>query len=1069
MLRPVSPRIVFQVLSLLGGCVVGSLAVNAQTSTEKPLVVISEATSTRAIAFESTTFRKEPFSLSTPLASDGRTRIMIFALNLALKPNEDASAITAEAETADHVHHALRVEYAAPLATLPWLSSIILRLSDDLVDSGDVLIGLTLHGVKSNRVRIGIGSVGGGPPDDDGAGPTLAPPYLISGRITTASGAALSGVSLTLNGDQVQAITTDDTGSYSFLINDFGNYTLSASKAFFNLTPPIRTFNNLSNSYSNINFSGVRQTHSVSGNVVDDHNDPLVGISIALLDSANLPIKTATTTANGAYVFTDLPAGFDYRLTITSDLFNFASQNISTLNSDPVLNFAGVRRSYNIAGVVRSATNEALAGTTVNLGGFVTASTTTDSNGSFTFAGLPAGYDYTINAPTTPFYTFTTQSFTNLTGNRNAPIIGTLRKYNVSGRVVIGSNGAGSLQVQLTGSLNTVTTTDSAGNYSFPNLNAAGNYTVAPAPTTLKSFPPQTINSLSTDRVLNFSDVPRRYTISGRIVDSNNAGVTGISLILSGSETAKTKSDSNGNYSLSATVLGNYTVTAAIEQDYCTFAPVSQSVTNLIGDRVFNYNVTFKPLPDPQQVLEFDGTQKTVDYGPFWPEYTELGPFFWELWAMPGTDAGATYMISDGYGGLHALLFGFSNLGASEPGRYEMSGNVNDGIGGSSHIFSFGSDSGPTVGEWGHLAVGWDGQNIITYFNGVPVGKTHYALPRESTGVGNGAGRLLIGGSDHANFHGRIAQVRGYEGNNPHMSRSVESSFAPETVFSREGNLLSYYFLAAPTVADLSRGYVTGSHYGIPRGTTAGILGDCGSCPPPQFVTDATAPNFATATAPQPVAVPTPFPVPGGALVFDSFSRANSTYMFGGKGGLGSTESGSAGSQVWQMKADADQLQPFGILNGRAVLLGDDTSVSWVNTGSSSGNLDVRASRVRGRWGSGIDTGLSFRVVDQANYFFAYTSDSVASPGNQFLNVGNFVNGSRSMIASGLLIPSSWTTLRVVTRANGSLQVFIDATLVYSTNIAALASANKAGLFNNSGGLALVNRWDNFMVFDAGP
>jgi len=107
--------------------------------------------------------------------------------------------------------------------------------------------------------------------------------------------------------------------------------------------------------------------------------------------------------------------------------------------------------------------------------------------------------------------------------------------------------------------------------------------------------------------------------------------------------------------------------------------------------------------------------------------------------------------------------------------------------------------------------------------------------------------------------------------------------------------------------------------------------------------------------------------------------------------------------------------------------------------------------------------------VDQANYFFAYTSDSVASPGNQFLNVGNFVNGSRSMLASGLLIPSSWTTLRVVTRANGSLQVFIDATLVYSTNIAALANASKAGLFNNSGGLALVNRWDNFMVFDAGP
>jgi len=84
------------------------------------------------------------------------------------------------------------------------------------------------------------------------------------------------------------------------------------------------------------------------------------------------------------------------------------------------------------------------------------------------------------------------------------------------------------------------------------------------------------------------------------------------------------------------------------------------------------------------------------------------------------------------------------------------------------------------------------------------------------------------------------------------------------------------------------------------------------------------------------------------------------------------------------MKAGADQLLPFGILNGHAVLLGDETSMCWVNTGSTSGDLIIRATRWKGRWGSGIDTGLSFRVVDDANYFFAYTSDSIASPGNQF-------------------------------------------------------------------------------------
>jgi hypothetical protein len=43
---------------------------------------------------------------------------------------------------------------------------VIVRLHDDLVDNGDVLVGITYHGATSNRVRIGIGHIGGGPPDD---------------------------------------------------------------------------------------------------------------------------------------------------------------------------------------------------------------------------------------------------------------------------------------------------------------------------------------------------------------------------------------------------------------------------------------------------------------------------------------------------------------------------------------------------------------------------------------------------------------------------------------------------------------------------------------------------------------------------------------------------------------------------------------------------------------------------------------------------------------------------------------------------------------------------------------
>ena len=322
----------------------------------------------------------------------------------------------------------------------------------------------------------------------------------------------------------------------------------------------------------------------------------------------------------------------------------------------------------------------------------------------------------------------------------------------------------------------------------------------------------------------------------------------------------------------------------------------------------------------------------------------------------------------------------------------------------------------------------------------------------------------------HSNFDGRIAQVRGYEDANPReaLPGGAEASFAPQTVFGVEGNLLSYYFRSdGVTVADLSRGYNGVNRVGWVRGTVAGILLDCGSCPRPQFVVDPSAPNFAANTPAPPVIVPSAPAAPSGALVFDSFSRANSTYLFGSRGGLGSTEGGSAGTQVWQSNQSPTSAQPFGILNSIAVLLANDTALAWVQTGSASGKLDVRVDRRPGRWGRGIHTGLSFRVVNANNFFFAFTSDAAGPPSTQALKVGYYLDGQRVDLATSAALPDTWTTLRVVTTDAGDLKVYADNTLLFSTNTPLMATAIGAGLYNNSFGLGLVNRWENFTVFNA--
>ena len=158
-------------------------------------VLVSEEHSTRGIVFESVTHGREPFSAITPISfgPDNRTRIMLFAMNLQLQTGEGPEAVTAEAEDFAHRVYVLPVEFVGPVPDEPWATSIVACLSSQMGDLGDVLVRVTHRGISSNRVRVGIGHRGDGPPDDEGAVPTpgsAAPnpppsPNATAGTLTT--------------------------------------------------------------------------------------------------------------------------------------------------------------------------------------------------------------------------------------------------------------------------------------------------------------------------------------------------------------------------------------------------------------------------------------------------------------------------------------------------------------------------------------------------------------------------------------------------------------------------------------------------------------------------------------------------------------------------------------------------------------------------------------------------------------------------------------------------------------------------------------------------------------------
>ena len=152
-------------------CVLFAVYAGAQQSGP---ILISHTDSTRAIAFDSVTRQREPFSTTTQIkfGSDNATRIMLFAMNLNLEAGENATAITAEAEDAAHNIYPLVVENVGKVPDQPWATSIVVRLASELPETGDVLVRIKYGGIASNRVRVGIGQIGGGPPDDVSAIPT---------------------------------------------------------------------------------------------------------------------------------------------------------------------------------------------------------------------------------------------------------------------------------------------------------------------------------------------------------------------------------------------------------------------------------------------------------------------------------------------------------------------------------------------------------------------------------------------------------------------------------------------------------------------------------------------------------------------------------------------------------------------------------------------------------------------------------------------------------------------------------------------------------------------------------
>lgn len=150
---------------------------SGQTALPDGPVLISEDNSTRALAVDPFRWRggQLPASAQVAWPSGSETRLTFFITKVWLIKDEGFSAFRADVEDGLGRRFPLKVESISPVSGREWIYAITVKLNSDIGDVGDVLLRVTWRGMATNRARLALGHLGGGPKDDQGAIPTGAP------------------------------------------------------------------------------------------------------------------------------------------------------------------------------------------------------------------------------------------------------------------------------------------------------------------------------------------------------------------------------------------------------------------------------------------------------------------------------------------------------------------------------------------------------------------------------------------------------------------------------------------------------------------------------------------------------------------------------------------------------------------------------------------------------------------------------------------------------------------------------------------------------------------------------
>jgi biotin operon repressor len=162
--------------------------------------------------------------------------------------------------------------------------------------------------------------------------------HRITGRITDPLGQAITGVTVALTGTQSAISTTDGNGNYVFVnLTDGGNYVVTPSRTSYQFSPANAIFNDLMSDQT-ANFTGTLVTYNVTGQVRDSDSTGVSGVTVTLSGA-----KTVVTQTNnaGAYAFNGVAAFTNYSVKPSKPSLTFTPvrTDIPNLGSNQIVDF----------------------------------------------------------------------------------------------------------------------------------------------------------------------------------------------------------------------------------------------------------------------------------------------------------------------------------------------------------------------------------------------------------------------------------------------------------------------------------------------------------------------------------------------------------------------------------------------------------------------------------------------------------------------------------------------------------------------------------------------------------